>query len=355
MKAWRNAQNNAKKFIRELSKHRSLIVFDTETTGTGTDAKVIQFSGQRYEITKDLELIEAKDDFLDLYIKPVDEYGVQEPLKPKITEITGITDETLSYAEPEQYRMGLISDFLNTASVWVAYNAGFDLRMLEQMENRLGKKFRMTETLDALIMARDCLPDLEKFNLSEVVKVTHPEEAFGFHDSLEDVKATGKVLAYCIDHYKKILAKSEEGKEIPKLKYAFFNENPYKPSQKRIKVALVGEEDYAKRNNKQVDQGIGRIYWDITYKRWCCKKEKKAEELFDRIDLGSLERQILQRYSKNFDYCDTMDQLGAAWAKQEAKLKSEKKAKEKATKEEKSEHVEKIIKDLTKNKQERAS
>ena len=158
---WRNVEKTKNKVMPLFYANNSIVVFDTETTGLGSDAKIIQFSGIRFRITEDLQLEE--DCTLDLYINP------EEPLSDRIVEITGITDATLEHAKTESEVFDLIQYFMETADFWSAYNCSFDLRMISQMENRLGKTIAPRECIDILKLARDLIgrENVEDYKLAD--------------------------------------------------------------------------------------------------------------------------------------------------------------------------------------------
>jgi len=94
---------------------RNCVFFDTETTGLEWDAEIIEIC--------------AIDSFgktlIDTLINPV------QKLPRKITEITGITDAMLVNAPAMIAVWEKLRAVLNTRHL-VAYNAGFDVRMLHQ-------------------------------------------------------------------------------------------------------------------------------------------------------------------------------------------------------------------------------
>ena len=48
---WRNIGRGKEKYLPMFDNASSIIVFDTETTGLGTTAKIIEFAAVRYQIT----------------------------------------------------------------------------------------------------------------------------------------------------------------------------------------------------------------------------------------------------------------------------------------------------------------
>lgn len=291
---WRNIERNRDLFLGLLSKAHSIIVFDTETTGLGSNAKIIEFAGIRYEV-REQELVATGS--LHRMINP------QEPLEEKIVEITGITDEVLSHANPEEIEAPEIFSFLESADTWAAYNCGFDLRMLHQMADRTRRAFLESPCLDILEMARDHISkeELKSHRLGAVTEYLFPDECFQYHSALDDTKAAAKCMARFLSMYAGVT--EHEKKRQVRLNWASFCVNPNQRSQVRIKLNLV-EGDY------------GDIFWDVKDNCWSCKKTSKAaKKLFEEIDLANLESQVLKRYGWRYKAAD-MSALASNWGKE---------------------------------------
>ena len=126
---FRNIKRNQEYFSKIFKPGCNIIIFDTETTGLGKNAKIIEFGAVRFLITtKGLK----ETGKMDLFINP------EETLSERIIEITGITDDILERAKNETIEAPAIFNFLESADFWGAYNCAFDLRMLEQMSDRTG-------------------------------------------------------------------------------------------------------------------------------------------------------------------------------------------------------------------------
>ena len=76
---WRNIQKHKEEIVPMLKNARTIILYDTETTGIGTDAKIIEFAAVKY-LLRESGMREI--DKLNLYINP------EMPLPKKIIEIT---------------------------------------------------------------------------------------------------------------------------------------------------------------------------------------------------------------------------------------------------------------------------
>lgn len=290
---WRNIQKSKERYERILNNAKSVIVFDTETTGLGNSAKIIQFSAIRYLITNEGLREEA---MMDLFINP------EEPLSEKIIELTGITDRILRYANPEKQEVEGIFKFLESADLWAAYNCTFDMRMLFQMSKRTGYPYHEHCCIDVLEMARDLVKkeDTGNHKLSTVYHFLFPGSDVQFHSAIEDVKATAKLMSKFIGIYQNWTDDSTS-KHQCHLNWASFWINPKCKSQKRIKLNL-SEGDY------------GDIYWDAVRLMWSCKATKEAKSLFESIDIGNLEKQVLGRYGYRYNAND-MQTLCKKWEK----------------------------------------
>ncbi len=90
------------------------------------------------------------------------------PLRPKITEITGITDMMLADKETAETAIPKLMDFIGDAAI-AAHNAAFDGKLLKAELRRLGREFN-APILDTLSLSRKLLPELKSFKLKSVCK-----------------------------------------------------------------------------------------------------------------------------------------------------------------------------------------
>lgn len=291
---WRNVASGKETFMKKFCGARSIIVFDTETTGLGKTAKIIEFAAVRYDITE-TGLKETHK--MDLFLNP------QETLSEKIIELTGITDKLLEGANTEEVEAPGIFSFMNSADIWAAYNCDFDLRMMDQMSERVGISYKKRPCLDVLKMARDFIKkeDVENHKLQTVLQAMFPEKTFRFHQAIDDVRATALIMTKFISLYRSYEEPSSTGRHTCRLNFAYYCINPNQKSQVRIKLELSEGE-------------LGDIYWDVIRKIWSCKKTTKARRLFESVDIANLEKQVLSRYGWKYEAQD-METLASNWGK----------------------------------------
>lgn len=289
---WRNIEKNKEEILSKMKTATTVIVFDTETTGLKDDAKIIQFSAIKYYIDKDYNLFATKK--LDTYINP------EVKIPEKITKITGITDEIVSYSRNESELAPCILKFMADTSIWAGYNVKFDIRMLKNMANRCGYECPEVPDIDVLEMAKDFTPQNngEGNNLETVYSLFFPDKYVQFHDSCEDTKATATLLQIFLKKYAAYESQMPAKRMVHLEKGNLFI-NPRAKSQKRIRVLLSEGE-------------LGDIYYDIIKKIWCHKSAPKAKKLFESIDMEDLEKQFLDKYAVPFGM-STMEEVAKKW------------------------------------------
>ena len=300
MEYFRNIYPDVEKVNKLINKNDKLIIFDTETTGLAKDAKIIQFSAVLYNIVKTDKGVELQvEDTFDTYINP------EEKLDPIITELTGITDGMLKDKPNEREQVDNIKAFMSKASVWAAYNTPFDIKKLNAMYERTGNPEITTEWFDVLLMAKNLIraSDIENHKLGTVVEYLFPNYEAVFHNSLEDVKATGKVCEALLFEYSRIRTP-----EFPKRKidpFVSYWQNPNKGSMRRLSVFDMSK--------PKGDRNTG-IFWDLSNKCFSCNANKFAKNNFNSVDLPALERDILYKFGNKYkdeqgDAAETMEDL----------------------------------------------
>ncbi len=158
----------------------TFIVFDLETTGLNPASEEIT------EIAA-VRVVEGEiRDSFQTYVNP------HKPIPLEITELTGISDETVADA-PDLDKA--VPEFLAWAGEGqyplVAHNAGFDMGFLRTACQRLGIEREFT-SIDTLEMSRLMLPHMHKFKLNILAKELQVGP-FEHHRASEDAAVLGRI------------------------------------------------------------------------------------------------------------------------------------------------------------------
>lgn len=163
------------------------IVFDLETTGLKPATE---------EITEIAAVLvregEIKDSF-QTYVNP------HKPIPPEITELTGISDETVADAPDLPEALDKFFAFMGNR-VLVAHNAGFDLSFLKAACKKLDIEREFTY-IDTLEMSRIMLPHLSRFKLNILAKELQVGP-FEHHRASEDAAVLGRIWVKLLDKLK---------------------------------------------------------------------------------------------------------------------------------------------------------
>ena len=167
----------------------TFIVFDLETTGLNPASEEIT------EIAAVRVTDGAIQDSFQTYVNP------HKPIPPEITDLTGISDETVADA-PDL--ADAISKFLAWAGEGryplVAHNAGFDMGFLRTACKRLSIERDFT-AIDTLEMSRLMLPHLHKFKLNILAKEL-AVGPFEHHRASEDAAVLGRIFVKLLGRLK---------------------------------------------------------------------------------------------------------------------------------------------------------
>ena len=208
---WRsNKQRDA--VINALKEGSEWIIFDTETTGlSNKNDRIIQISAMKFKVESG-ELV--KVDELNQYIKQ------PYPLPVKITEITGITDDILSDKPFEKdVFYSVIFPYFGNNPIIVPHNQKFDVGFLKNMYQRYGEFLEPEVALDTIEMARDIIPyeDIKSYKLGVIAAFYGVDKDISFHNAMDDVTATSRILKIFINEYKKETKEDVGGKITPKV------------------------------------------------------------------------------------------------------------------------------------------
>ena len=110
--------HNRNKVIDRAQKalQKNIVVLDTETTGLGPGAEIIEISC----VGRDGEIL------LDTMVQPT------QPIEPETQEVNGILQQDLADWPPMEIVMDRLEPILAAADVVASYNLAFDHRLLQQ-------------------------------------------------------------------------------------------------------------------------------------------------------------------------------------------------------------------------------
>lgn len=274
MVKWRNRDTRDNLFKAEEAEQQ-IVVYDVETTGLNAEKdRVIQLSGIKFTFHNGMPIEISR---FDRYINP----GI--PIPPKITELTGISDDMV-FDQPTETEMFVeIADFFGSNNVISGYNvAKFDNRFISAMFERNGATFSPLCTVDVLEMARDNIGanEVENFKLGTIAHVYGVDEGLTFHNSMDDVIATQKLLVAFLKQYRDTYDEDE----------GFANGNIAISSDKK-QVSSVHSirfwEGYKGFSRLYVVTDIGEFYYDIRKHIWGVNAKNNPYTI-DEVDMDSL-------------------------------------------------------------------
>lgn len=165
------------------------VAFDTETTGVGSDARILEVGAVRFELGEPVEefgvLLNPPDvDWNDPKVQQALTVNNIDPCQLMDKPTFGAVYETLA-------------KFMDTP-VWVAHNVQFDLRMLLQECNRIGHfdLMRRAEaalcTMSLSYLTEPGLPDHKLQTVASRWRIRSP----GAHRAVADARTCGRVLSH---------------------------------------------------------------------------------------------------------------------------------------------------------------
>lgn len=245
-------------------------VFDTETTGLDPKCDyIVQLSALKYNI-KDHAPVLLEE--FDIYMRPP--FLMDEEVISK----HGITNEFLEDKPSEDKVFDKIKKFFGNQSILVAYNGTFDINMMNALYHRQGCEFKYQVMLDVLDMARDLVTDSDKYNLETIAKKYGLDEDIKFHCSLDDCRATARLLFTFYNEYK------QQGNPNIKKETIIVNYSYYWKGFNKSQTGIY------------FDTNFGRIWLNTVSKRWC----STVADL-NLLDIDSFEKGICQKAGLSFN------------------------------------------------------
>ncbi len=165
-----------------------IVVLDFETTGLDTrNDRIIEIGAVKLA---DGHVTES----LSVLVNP------GQLLKPKITEITGITDQMLKDQPPITEALPRLLDFIGDCPI-AAHNADFDYNILQSELRRQGIENEWT-VIDTLTFARKLYPDMKSHRLGVLCKRLGVSLK-NAHRAVHDATATAHCLHQMLDEVAK--------------------------------------------------------------------------------------------------------------------------------------------------------
>ncbi|ADU27151.1 PolC-type DNA polymerase III [Ethanoligenens harbinense] len=160
------------------------VAFDLETTGLNRENdRITEIGAVRI---RNGEIGER----FDLFVNP------HKPIPPRITELTGITDDMVKDAAEEDEALRQFFAFCGDA-VLVAHNAEFDTGFCRAAAARCGMEFPYTY-MDSIPLCRTVLPGLKNYKLDTVAGGLHLPP-FNHHRASDDAFVLGQILVQVLD------------------------------------------------------------------------------------------------------------------------------------------------------------
>ncbi len=157
-------------------------VLDLETTGLNPrDDRIIEVGAVRFDWGTSLETLDVADR-LDTLVNP----GI--PVPPDVTSLTGITDADVTNAPPIEQVALRISEFLASATCFVAHKASFETSFLAAAGVEVGH-MQILDTRDLVVM---CQPSLITTSLPRVAPSLNLSG--GGHRAFADALQTAQML-----------------------------------------------------------------------------------------------------------------------------------------------------------------
>ncbi len=157
----------------------SYVVFDLETTGLNArKCKIIEIGAVRFDNG-------SITDRFSVFVNP------EESIPRRITELTSITNDMVSGADPISKVLPQFKEFCRDAAL-VAHNADFDCNVITASCKALGIEWDFAR-VDTIPMARLLLPQLARYKLDKVARELNVP-LNNHHRAVDDAECTAHIF-----------------------------------------------------------------------------------------------------------------------------------------------------------------
>lgn len=170
-----------------MSNANTVVILDFETTGLSPDMgdRAIEIAGVR------IENGEIMGSFQELM-------NPGKKISAFIEEYTGITNNMLQKAAPNNEVMERFSDFIGGYNL-VAHNAAFDKKFLDAELRKIGKTYS-GEFVCSMLVARRVYQNSPNHKLETLIKYANIPSDGGYHRALYDSEMTTKLWLAMLNH-----------------------------------------------------------------------------------------------------------------------------------------------------------
>jgi len=259
----------------------TFIVYDLETTGfnPGND-KITEIGAVK---VKDGEIV----DYFSTFVNP------ERPIPPKITEITGITNEMVADADTIKDALPKFLEFAEDA-VLVAHNADFDMKFLRYFANENSIEVRNT-VVDTLGISRATLKDIKNHKLNTIAAY-FDVSLENHHRAVDDAKATADIFIKFID-----VLKEKDVHTLDELNMLGANKEAIKKKQAYHAIILVKSQE----GMKNLYQLVSKSHIDYFYRRPRIPKSELIKHregliLGTACEAGELYKALIENKPKSF-------------------------------------------------------
>ena len=168
----------------DASLNGECIVFDIETTGLSVASERMTEIGAVRMVNGEVA------DTFSIFVNP------GKPIPPKITELTGITDQMVADAPDEAEALRQFYAFCGDCQVLVAHNAGFDTGFIRAAARRHDMPYAFT-SVDTVPLCRALYSGLKNYKLDTVATYLQLPP-FQHHRACDDARILAGIYAQCI-------------------------------------------------------------------------------------------------------------------------------------------------------------